>query len=236
MAGKEVREYTNLSDPKDRKWGKGKDKIDDEDITFQRMVAKMQEVAGERGGYLHGRGALDSDDLLYLKEQMEAEEDAERLLRRTEKRAFAAFKISSSASLVDSSPAPLPLPLRVEPKPKSGIRQQDLLKNIIGIKPKRQKVSSPSSPQSERPTESLPGGVSSTGDGEGKLGKNISHSTPSETQENACLAANVAMHKHQGQPGHEDTSMKTNGKEDNKKSEDTVKSLLGLAYESSDDE
>lgn len=38
--------------------------------------------------------ALDSDDLLYLKEQMEAEEDAERLLRRTEKRAFQAFKIS----------------------------------------------------------------------------------------------------------------------------------------------
>jgi hypothetical protein len=37
---------------------------------------------------------LDSDDLLYLKEQMEAEEDAERLLRHTEKRAFAAFKIS----------------------------------------------------------------------------------------------------------------------------------------------
>jgi hypothetical protein len=41
--------------------------------------------------------ALDSDDdLLYLKEQMEAEEDAERLLCRTEKRAFAAFKISLS--------------------------------------------------------------------------------------------------------------------------------------------
>ncbi len=39
--------------------------------------------------------ALDSDDLLYLKEQMEAEEDAERLRRRTEKRAFVAFKISS---------------------------------------------------------------------------------------------------------------------------------------------
>ncbi|PRQ19521.1 hypothetical protein RchiOBHm_Chr7g0218081 [Rosa chinensis] len=94
MAGREVREYTNLTDPKDKKWGKGKDKVDDEDVTFQRMVAKMQEVAGERGGYLHGRGALDSDDLLYLKEQMEAEEDAERLLRRTEKRAFAAFKIS----------------------------------------------------------------------------------------------------------------------------------------------
>ncbi|PKU60715.1 uncharacterized protein LOC110112636 [Dendrobium catenatum] len=80
----------------------------------------MQEVAGERGGYLHGRGALDSDDLLYLKEQMEAEEDAERLLRRTEKRAFAAFK--KAASLADSTPPSLPLPLRVEPKAKSGIR------------------------------------------------------------------------------------------------------------------
>ncbi|XP_064989962.1 uncharacterized protein LOC135586861 [Musa acuminata AAA Group] len=230
MAGKEVREYTNLSDPKDRKWGKGKDKIDDEDITFQRMVAKMQEVAGERGGYLHGRGALDSDDLLYLKEQMEAEEDAERLLRCTEKQAFAAFK--KAASLVDSSPAPLPLPLplRVEPKPKSGIRQQDLLKNIIGIKPKRQKVSSPSSLQSERPT------VSSTGDGEGQPGKNISHLTPSKTQKNACLAANVATQEQQEQPVREDTSMKTNGDEANKKPEYTVKSLLGLAYESSDDE
>ncbi|XP_024970627.1 uncharacterized protein LOC112509741 isoform X2 [Cynara cardunculus var. scolymus] len=98
----------------------------------------MQEVAGERGGYLHGRGALDSDDLLYLKEQMEAEEDAERLLRRTEKRAFAAFK--KAASLADSSPASIPLPLRVEPKPKTGIRQQDLLKKVVEVKPKRQKV------------------------------------------------------------------------------------------------
>lgn len=25
----------------DKKWGKGKDKIDDEDVTFQRMVAKV---------------------------------------------------------------------------------------------------------------------------------------------------------------------------------------------------
>ncbi|KAK3027609.1 hypothetical protein RJ639_042362 [Escallonia herrerae] len=139
MAGREVREYTNLSDPKDKKSGKGR--IDDEDITFQRMVAKMQEVAGERGGYLHGRGALDSDDLLYLKEQMEAEEDAERLLRRTEKRAFAAFK--KAANLADSSPATVPLPLRVEPKPKSGIRQQVLLRKMVEVKPKRQRVSSP---------------------------------------------------------------------------------------------
>ncbi|KAK4375810.1 hypothetical protein RND71_006487 [Anisodus tanguticus] len=140
MSGREVREYTNLTDPKDKKFGKGKDRIDDEEVTFQRMVSKMQEVAGERGGYLHGRGALDSDDLLYLKEQMEAEEDAERLLRRTEKRAFQAFK----KAVADSSPASIPLPLRVEPKPKSGIRQQDLLKKVLEVKPKKQKVSSSS--------------------------------------------------------------------------------------------
>ncbi|XP_057787747.1 uncharacterized protein LOC131004985 isoform X2 [Salvia miltiorrhiza] len=99
----------------------------------------MQEVAGERGGYLHGRGALDSDDLLYLKEQMEAEEDAERLLRRTEKRAFAAFK----KAVAETSPASVPLPLRVEPKPKSGIRQQDLLKRVVSVKAKQQGVSTP---------------------------------------------------------------------------------------------
>ncbi|XP_015070925.1 uncharacterized protein LOC107015235 isoform X1 [Solanum pennellii] len=136
MAGREVREYTNLTDPKDKKWGKGKDKIDDEEIAFHRMVSKMQDVSGERGGYLHGRGALDSDDLLYLKEQMEAEEDAERLLRRTEKRAFQAFK----KAVANSSPALLPLPLRVEPKPKSGIRQQDLLKRVVEVKSKKPTV------------------------------------------------------------------------------------------------
>ncbi|CAN4087897.1 unnamed protein product [Withania somnifera] len=139
MAGREVREYTNLTDPKDKKRGKGKDKIDDEEIAFHRMVSKMQDVSGERGGYLHGRGALDSDDLLYLKEQMEAEEDAERLLRRTEKRAFQAFK-----AVANSSPASLPLPLRVEPKAKSGIRQQDLLKRVVEVKSKKPKVSNSS--------------------------------------------------------------------------------------------
>ncbi|XP_006351531.1 uncharacterized protein [Solanum tuberosum] len=153
MAGREVREYTNLTDPKDKKWGKGKDKIDDEEIAFHRMVSKMQDVTGERGGYLHGRGALDSDDLLYLKEQMEAEEDAERLLRRTEKRAFQAFK----KAVANSSPALLPLPLRVEPKPKSGIRQQDLLKRVVEVKSKKPKVSnSPVLPS----TRAMPSGKS----------------------------------------------------------------------------
>ncbi|CAK9312297.1 unnamed protein product [Citrullus colocynthis] len=190
MAGKEVREYTNLSDPKDKKWGKGKDKIDDEDITFQRMVAKMQEVAGERGGYLHGRGALDSDDLLYLKEQMEAEEDAERLLRRTEKRAFAAFKISFP--LADSAPASVPLALRVEPKPKSGIRQQDLLKRVVEVKPKRPRVSN-----------------------------QADLSNPKHDIDNEKVKENPLL--------------KTNKTEGEREAENPVKSLLGLAYASSDD-
>ncbi|TXG51787.1 hypothetical protein EZV62_024311 [Acer yangbiense] len=199
MAGREVREYTNLSDPKDKKFGKGKDKIDDEDITFQRMVAKMQEVAGERGGYLHGRGALDSDDLLYLKEQMEAEQDAERLLRRTEKRAFAAFKISFpmlyiSASLADSTPASVPLPLRVEPKPKSGIRQQDLLKKVVEVKPKKPRVSSPSESD----------------------GSTVSRPSSKKEQEQNSLKSNKAAGQNEV--------------------ENPVKSLLGLAYASSDDE
>lgn len=60
MAGKEFWEYTNLTDPKDKKFGKGKDKIDGEEVTFQRIVSKMQEVAVKHGGYLHGRGGIDS--------------------------------------------------------------------------------------------------------------------------------------------------------------------------------
>nr|CAD1844327.1 unnamed protein product [Ananas comosus var. bracteatus] len=230
MAGREVREYTNLSDPKDKKWGKGKDKIDDEDITFQRMVAKMQEVAGERGGYLHGRGALDSDDLLYLKEQMEAEEDAERLLRRTEKRAFAAFKISfffgfvnsvfyKAAILADSTPASLPLPLRVEPKPKSGIRQQDLLKNIVEIKPKRPRVDSPSNrEQSDRSN-------ASNGGNSGK--------TPllgNKSSESVGVQVYVSSEQEKSIPLKSSRDVVAN------KAEAAGGSLLGLSYESSDED
>ncbi|KAJ6402270.1 hypothetical protein OIU84_014374 [Salix udensis] len=215
MAGREVREYTNLTDPKDKKSaGKGgRDKvIDDEDITFHRMVAKMQEVAGERGGYLHGRGALDSDDLLYLKEQMEAEEDAERLLRRTEKRAFAAFK--KAASLADSSPASVPLSLRVEPKPKSGIRQQDLLKKVVEVKPKRLKASNSS---------------------DGKYSTLISSDRASDDK----TKFEVNQEKKENiLPVPSKPEGKTNVEHSvkNEVKENPVKSLLGLAYASSDEE
>ncbi|KFK41773.1 hypothetical protein AALP_AA2G170200 [Arabis alpina] len=216
MSGREVREYTNLSDPKDKKSGKGK--IDDEDVTFQRMVAKMQEVAGERGGYLHGRGALDSDDLLYLKEQMEAEEDAERLLKRTEKRAFAAFK--KAATQADSSPASVPLALRVEPKPKSGIRQQDLLKKVVEVKPKRPKVSTPSSPSLSPPTRS------DRGPTDAKVQRNM--------QKEEATVLLKKLDRSEEQPG----ANRNDGKEteSNGQGENALKGLLGLAYESSDEE
>lgn len=172
----------------------------------------MQEVAGERGGYLHGRGALDSDDLLYLKEQMEAEEDAERLLRRTEKRAFAAFK--KAANLADSSPASVPLSLRVEPKPKSGIRQQDLLKKVVEIKPKRQRTSSP--PDGNESTPSLI-------DSAPKNPNSVSY--PKETGQ---LEINQTE---KDQP----LSRSDKAKED-AVDKNPVKGLLGLAYASSDEE
>ncbi|RZB61991.1 uncharacterized protein LOC114391275 isoform X1 [Glycine soja] len=220
MAGREVREYTNLSDPKDKKWGKGKDKIDDEDITFQRMVAKMQEVAGERGGYLHGRGALDSDDLLYLKEQMEAEEDAERLLRRTEKRAFAAFK--RAASLADSSPTSVPLAFRVEPKPKSGIRQQDLLKKVVEIKPKRPRCdSNQSTPASNAPVTN----------------RKPDHDSSKEKEQSLPGTKKVEEQSLSGsKKAKEHASLGSQEAEAKPKVESSGGGLLGLAYDSSDDE
>ncbi|XP_020547874.1 uncharacterized protein LOC105157380 isoform X2 [Sesamum indicum] len=138
MAGREVREYTNLTDPKDKKWGKsGKDRIDDEEITFQRMVAKMQEVAGERGGYLHGRGAM----ICFISRSRWK-------LRKMQSGFYAAQRnehLLHLRAVAETSPASVPLPLRVEPKPKSGIRQQDLLKRVVEVKPKRLRVASPSS-------------------------------------------------------------------------------------------
>lgn len=178
----------------------------------------MQEVAGERGGYLHGRGALDSDDLLYLKEQMEAEEDAERLRQRTEKRAFAAFK--RAASLADSSP-PVPLPLRVEPKPKSGIRQQVLLKNILEIKPKRQRVSGLSSDVSDGiRTEAI----------RATSGRSSDISNGSQTAE-ASDPSSVIV---ESQSSEEDSTKQAIAVEKSK--EEACGSLLGLAYESSDED
>ncbi|XP_022566204.2 uncharacterized protein LOC111210222 isoform X2 [Brassica napus] len=174
----------------------------------------MQDVAGERGGYLHGRGALDSDDLLYLKEQMEAEQDAERLLRRTEKRAFAAFK--KAATQADSSPASVPLPLRVEPKPKSGIRQQDLLRKVVEVKPKRPKVSTTASASLSPPKRS-------------DLGPTEAKVQRDKQKEEANAVSKKLDRPEEQQAGGKAT-------ESNVQGQNALKGLLGLAYESSDEE
>ncbi|KAG8378589.1 hypothetical protein BUALT_Bualt07G0001300 [Buddleja alternifolia] len=277
MAGREVREYTNLTDPKDKKSGKGKDKIDDEEITFQRMVAKwdvgVRIIKGRLGTVVclsvwdlglidmyrckrllenveatfmdeavlsfvkFKYAALDSDDLLYLKEQMEAEEDAERLLRRTEKRAFAAFKISfcfcgiirglrscpsyiflttNYKAVAETSPASVPLPLRVEPKPKSGIRQQDLLKRVVAVKPKRQRVLSPSDgdPSSVTSSEEASKEYESMSGPRGTVTQTDQNSDPEEKVQSSSRFSQVQEVKSVDNP---------------------VQSLFA-AYESSDDE
>ncbi|KAG4939821.1 uncharacterized protein LOC114391275 isoform X2 [Glycine soja] len=180
----------------------------------------MQEVAGERGGYLHGRGALDSDDLLYLKEQMEAEEDAERLLRRTEKRAFAAFK--RAASLADSSPTSVPLAFRVEPKPKSGIRQQDLLKKVVEIKPKRPRCdSNQSTPASNAPVTN----------------RKPDHDSSKEKEQSLPGTKKVEEQSLSGsKKAKEHASLGSQEAEAKPKVESSGGGLLGLAYDSSDDE
>ncbi|XP_048591763.1 uncharacterized protein LOC111210222 isoform X3 [Brassica napus] len=158
--------------------------------------------------------ALDSDDLLYLKEQMEAEQDAERLLRRTEKRAFAAFK--KAATQADSSPASVPLPLRVEPKPKSGIRQQDLLRKVVEVKPKRPKVSTTASASLSPPKRS-------------DLGPTEAKVQRDKQKEEANAVSKKLDRPEEQQAGGKAT-------ESNVQGQNALKGLLGLAYESSDEE
>ncbi|MBA0674243.1 hypothetical protein Goari_015851, partial [Gossypium aridum] len=101
-----------------------------------------------------------------------------------------------------SSPASFPLPLRVEPKPKSGIRQQDLLKKVVEVKPKRPKISSPSSSEPEGNQSNLQS-QGQESNHEKKIGHCVSESNTAEKQN---------------------------------KVEKSTKSLLGLAYASSDDD
>ncbi|KAF8389536.1 hypothetical protein HHK36_024051 [Tetracentron sinense] len=132
---------------------------------------------------------------------------------------FSLINCHKAASLADSSPASVPLPLRVEPKPKSGIRyiflssvyqvhtfedlQQDLLKNVVEIKPKRQRASSPS--DGNQPT----------------LISSVCTSIKGKTKSNPEIGLPLSM------PDKAETDIKW---------KNPVKSLLGLAYESSDDE
>nr|KYP61709.1 hypothetical protein KK1_016218 [Cajanus cajan] len=229
MAGREVREYTNLSDPK----GILLITCPGRDLGFLYWVAdasRCKRLLGSVEVTFMGEAyaALDSDDLLYLKEQMEAEEDAERLLRRTEKRAFAAFKISfcshyKAASLADSSPASVPLAFRVEPKPKSGIRQQDLLKKVVEIKPKRPRS------DSNQPTLASSNAPFTT--------RKPDHDPPKEKEQSLPGPKKVEEQPLSGsKKAEEHASLGSHEAEATPKAEISGGGLLGLAYASSDDD
>ncbi|CAA7043120.1 unnamed protein product [Microthlaspi erraticum] len=119
-----------------------------------------------------------------------------------------------AATQADSSPAAVPLPLRVEPKAKSGIRQQDLLKKVVEVKPKRPRVSSPSLSPPKR---------SNTGPAEAKV-----HKDQLKVEATTVL---MKLDRPEKQPGADGKAMESNGQGQN-----ALKGLLGLAYESSDEE
>ncbi|KAL0663803.1 hypothetical protein Bca4012_100640 [Brassica carinata] len=116
-----------------------------------------------------------------------------------------------AATQADSSPASVPLPLRVEPKPKSGIRQQDLLRKVVEVKPKRPKVSTTSS--AER---------SDIGPTEAKVQRD-------KQKEEANAVAKKLDRPEEEQP-------RGKAAESNVQGQNALKGLLGLAYESSDEE
>ncbi|KAL6493430.1 hypothetical protein OROGR_032209 [Orobanche gracilis] len=135
----------------DKKLGKGKGRIDDEETTFQRMVSKRDL------GFIHR--VLDVYRCKRLPENVEVTFMDEALWivmiyfiskskwkpRKMQSVSYAVRRSGANHKAVaETSPAPVPLPLRVEPKPKSGIRQQVFLKRVVEVKPKRRNVSSPS--------------------------------------------------------------------------------------------
>ena len=98
-------------------------------------------------------------------------------------------------------------------------RQQDLLKNIVGIKPKRPKVSSPSQP---------------TDSNKLKHGEEDSVSELSSSQNQSGLLVGEKGSSH-GTVNPDHTAPRLE-KTREVKQQNTAGSLLGLAYESSDEE
>ncbi|KAH9288719.1 hypothetical protein KI387_032836, partial [Taxus chinensis] len=122
-----------------------------------------------------------------------------------------------AASLADSSPS-VP-PLRVEPKPKSGIRQQVLLKNILEVKPKRQRVSGHPS-------------VTTTG-GKSPESQNGSSAPPSANSNQSHTSAGTIVSADVNPDGH---NLERDPSKLEQSKEQPNGGLLGLTYESSDED
>ena len=156
-----------------------------------------------------------------------------------------------AASLADSSPASVPLPLRVEPKPKSGIRliffhpnsplcmfsgfcvfivsiffqyrQQDLLKKVVEIKPKRPRF------EGNKPMQA-PSDASITNrkhDRDNLEDNEQCLSGPKKVEERS-LSGSKKVQEHSVSGLHEG--------EIKPKVDNSAGGLLGLAYASSDDD
>uniref|UniRef100_A0ACD5WSA7 Uncharacterized protein n=1 Tax=Avena sativa TaxID=4498 RepID=A0ACD5WSA7_AVESA len=125
----------------------------------------------------------------------------------------------SLAVLADSSPA-LPVALCVDARPKSDIRQRDLLKNIVGIKPKRPKVGSPplqAAAESDRAKENQEVSASKIPCQDQPLG---------ETEKESSHGAVSCVVQPFSKPAEATEARPQN----------VTGSLLGLSYESSDEE
>ncbi|KAL3699894.1 hypothetical protein R1sor_017916 [Riccia sorocarpa] len=118
-----------------------------------------------------------------------------------------------AASLADASPLPAVPPIRVEPKPRSGIRQQDLLKSIVEVKPKRQRISGV--------LEEAAQGV--------EVGRNKSQSKESGARAVESTTTQVSS-------GLSATEAENGGNLSAAEVEVKGSGLLGLAYETSDEE
>ncbi|KAJ1380548.1 hypothetical protein SESBI_45917 [Sesbania bispinosa] len=104
-----------------------------------------------------------------------------------------------AASLADSSPASVPLQFRVEPKPKSGIRQQDLLKKVVEIKPKRPR--SDSSNQLTPASSDAP--VTNRKPDHGPLKQNEQTLSGSKKMEEQSLSGSKKVEEHPSSGSHE---------------------------------
>ncbi|CAI5489436.1 unnamed protein product [Closterium sp. Naga37s-1] len=123
MGKREDNDSTNLPLVKVGRFGRvtvAEQGAEDRDAAaYKRLMALMKEEARPIG-YLHGRGALDHDDLNYLREHIRAEEETEKLRQHSEKRAFAALKICPFAAFTFGAATavrPVLVPLNISSLP-----------------------------------------------------------------------------------------------------------------------
>lgn len=100
-------------------------------------------------------------------------------------------------------------------------RQQDLLKKVVEVKPKRPKVSTPSSPSLSPPVRSYRGPTDAKVQG--------------DKQKEEAKIVLKKLDRPEEQPGTDRNDGKATT-ESNGQGQNALKGLLGLAYESSDEE